>query len=99
MSKQLFVVYETDAWHSISNRDCKGIYTSKTAAIRDITKHHKIELDEIFDLSDEDLTPSAKKRLEKEARQKLCKELELCYQTQGYSINYDIEIWLANDWG
>ena len=25
MSKQLFVVYETDAWHSISNRDCKGI--------------------------------------------------------------------------
>lgn len=99
MSKQLFVVYETDAWHSISNRDCKGIYTSKTAAIRDITKHHKIELDEIFDLSDEDLTPSAKKRLEKEARQKLSKELELCYQTQGYSINYDIEIWLANDWG
>ena len=99
MSKQLFVVYETDAWHSISNRDCKGIYTSKTAAIRDITKHHKIELDEIFDLSDEDLTPSAKKRLEKEARPKLPKELEICYQTQGYSINYDIEIWLANDWG
>jgi len=99
MSKQLFVVYETDAWHSTSNRDCKGIYTSKTAAIRDITKHHKIELEEIFDLTDDDLTPSAKKRLEKEARQKLRKELELCYQTQGYSINYDIEIWLANDWG
>ena len=27
--KQVFVVYETDAWHTIANRDCKGIYTSK----------------------------------------------------------------------
>lgn len=98
MNKQLFVVYETDQWHSISSRDCKGIFTSKTAAIRAITKHHKIKLDELFDLSDEEMTPAAKKRREKEARELLRKELELCYQTQGYSINYDIEIWLSNNW-
>lgn len=98
MNKQLFVVYETDQWHSTSSRDCKGIFTSKTAAISAITRHHKINLDAFFDLSDEDMTPAARKRLEKEARQLLRKELEQCRQTQGYSINYDIEIWTSNNW-
>ena len=31
--KQVFVVYETDAWHTIANRDCKGIYTSKRSTV------------------------------------------------------------------
>ena len=37
--KQVFVVYETDAWHSTSNRDCKGIYTSKRSAINAIVRN------------------------------------------------------------
>ncbi len=65
--KQVFVVYETDAWHTIANRDCKGIYTSKRSAINAIVKNHEI--------------------------------LEMNYQTQGYSTNYDIEVWNVNDWG
>ena len=40
--KQVFVVYETDAWHTIANRDCKGIYTSKRSAINAIVKNHEI---------------------------------------------------------
>ena len=38
----LYPVYETDAWHSLSNRDCKGIYTSKEEAIE---KADQIEFD------------------------------------------------------
>ena len=67
--KQVFVVYETDAWHTIANRDCKGIYTSKRSV------------------------------LEAEAKRIIRKELEMNYQTQGYSTNYDIEVWNVNDWG
>ena len=46
---QVFVVYETDAWHTISNRDCKGIYTSKRSAINAIVKNFDIDLDELFE--------------------------------------------------
>ena len=63
--RQIFVVYETDAWHSLSHRECAGVFTSKWAAVNAIVKNHRIELD---------------------------------YQTQGYETNYDIEVWLVNDW-
>ena len=43
--KQIFVVYETDAWHSTSHRDCAGVFTSKWAAVNAIVKNHRIELD------------------------------------------------------
>lgn len=53
--KQIFVVYETDAWHSTSHRDCAGVFTSKWAAVNAIVKNHRIELDEFL----------AKKRLKR----------------------------------
>ena len=37
--------------------------------------------------------------LEAEAKRIIRKELEMNYQTQGYSTNYDIEVWNVNDWG
>jgi hypothetical protein len=46
--KQIYVVYETDAWHSTSHRDCAGVFTSKWAAVNAIVKNHRIELDEFF---------------------------------------------------
>lgn len=96
MSKQLYIVYETDEWHSTASRDSKGVFTSKTSAIRSIIKNHSIKLEEFFDLTDIKMTPSMKKSLEKEARQLLQKELEQSNQTQGYSTNYVIEIYNAN---
>ena len=45
--KQVFVVYETDAWHTIANRDCKGIYTSKRSAIK--TNYQKRTGNELSD--------------------------------------------------
>lgn len=98
MSKQLYIVFETDEWHSTASKDCKGVFTSKTSAIRSITKNHSIKLEELFDLTDIKMTPTMKKSLEKEARQLLRKELDLTYQTQGYSTNYIIEIYNANEW-
>ena len=47
--RQIFVVYETDAWHSTSHRECAGVFTSKWAAVNAIVKNHRIELDEFFD--------------------------------------------------
>ena len=46
--KQVFVVYETDAWHTIANRDCKGIFTSKWSAVNAIVKNREIDLEEIL---------------------------------------------------
>ena len=47
----LYPVYETDSWHSLSNRDCKGIYTSKEEAIEAIVEHHCIPLEEFDGLT------------------------------------------------
>lgn len=82
----LYPVYETDSWHSVNNRDCKGIYTSKEDAIDAIVEHHCIPLEEFDGLSKE------------EAKEKLRKDLQIPFQTQGYTVNYDIEVWLQDYW-
>lgn len=82
----LYPVYETDSWHSLSNRDCKGIYTSKEKAVEAIAEHHEIPLDEFDGLTKE------------EAKERLREELQIPYQTQGYTVNYEIEVWIQNDW-
>ena len=82
----LYPVHETDSWHSLNNRDCKGIYTSKEEAIEAIAEHHEIPLEEFDGLT------------EKEAKERIKEELQIPFQTQGYSVNYDIEVWLVNDW-
>lgn len=43
--KQIFVVYETDPWHSTSHRECAGVFTSKWAAVNAIVKNHRKELE------------------------------------------------------
>ena len=82
----LYPVYETDSWHSLNNRDCKGIYTSKEEAIEAIAEHQEIPLEEFDGLTEE------------EAKERIKEELQIPFQTQGYSVNYDIEVWLVNDW-
>lgn len=95
MSKQLYMVYETDQWHSISSRQCMGVFTSKRTAINAILKHHNIKIDDILDSEDK---TAPKKWKEKEVRRILRAELELMYQTQGYPVNYCIEITESNRW-
>lgn len=94
--RQIFVVYETDALHSLSHRECAGVFTSKWAAVNAIVKNHRIGLEEFFD--EDEIEHTSKRVLEAEARRRLRKELEFAYQTQGYETNYDIEVWLINDW-
>lgn len=94
--KQIFVVYETDAWHSTSHRKCAGVYTSKWAAVNAIVKNYRIELEEFFD--EDEIEHTSKRVLEAEARSILRKELDFAYQTQGYETNYDIEVWNINEW-
>ena len=79
--KQVFVVYETDAWHTIANRDCKGIYTSKRSAINAIVKNHEIDLEEIFE--DGRLERAARSVREDEGERIMRGEKEMNYQTQG----------------
>lgn len=95
--KQIFVVYETDAWHSLSKRECAGVFTSKRSAVNAIVKNHRIELEEFFD--EDTIEHTSTKVLKAEARRILRKELEFAYQTQGYETNYDVEVWIMNDWG
>ena len=94
--RQIFVVYETDAWHSLSHRECAGVFTSKWAAVNAIVKNHRIELEVFFD--EDEIEHTSKRVLNAEVRRRLRKELEFAYQTRGYETNYDIEVWLVNDW-
>ena len=82
----LYPVYQTNAWHSLEHRECKGIYTSKEEAIEAIADHHEIPLEEFDGLTAE------------EAKERIKEDLRIPFQTQGYSVNYDIEVWLVNDW-
>ncbi len=77
--RQIFVVYETDAWHSTSHQEYAGVFTSRRAAVNAIVKNHRIELDEFFD--EDEMEKTSKKVLEAEARRILRKELEFAYQT------------------
>ena len=94
--RQIFVVYETDAWHSVSHRESAGVFTSKRAAVNAIVKNHRIELEDFFD--EDEIEKTSKRVLEAEARRRLRKELEYAYQTQGYETNYEIEVWNINEW-
>ena len=94
--RQVFVVYETDAWHSHSSRQMAGVFTSKRSAINAIVKNHHIKLSEIFEV--DDLKNTSHRVLRADARRILRRELELMYQTQGYSTNYVIEIRNFNEW-
>ena len=94
--KPIFVVYETDAWHSTDHRECTGVFTSKRAAVNAIVKNHRIELDEFF--SEEEIENTSERVLEAEVRRRLRKELEILYQTQGHKTNYEIEVWGMNEW-
>lgn len=93
--RQIFVVYETDAWHSTSHRECAGVFTSKWAAVNAIVKNHRIELDEFF--SEEEIENTSKRVLEAEVKRILRKELEIIYQTQLHQTNYEIEVWNINE--
>ena len=92
--RPLFVVYETDAWHSMNHRTCAGVFTSKWAAVNAIVKNHRIDLEEFFDK--DEIEQTSKRVLKAEARRIIRKELEIAYQTQGYETNDDIEVWNMN---
>lgn len=94
--RQIFVVFETDAWLSTQSRTEAGVFTSKRAVVNAIVKNHRIELEEFFD--EDEIEKTSKRVLEAEVRRRLRKELEFAYQTQGYETNYDIEFWNINDW-
>ena len=73
--KQIFVVYETDAWHSLSHRECAGVFTSKWAAVNAIVKNQRIELDEFF--SEEEIEKTSKRVLEAEVGADSARNLNL----------------------
>jgi hypothetical protein len=79
--KQVFVVYETDAWHTIANRECKGIFTSKRSAVNAIVRNFDIDLDEIFEPNY--LAKKSDRLLRAEAKRIIPGELEVNFQTQG----------------
>lgn len=95
--KVLFTVYETDAWHSTDKKRFKGIFTSKTAAVNAIVKNHEIDDHEFFE-SIHEMIPLTKREREAEIKRRLRKDFEDSLQTQGYSVNYEIEVINLNEW-
>jgi hypothetical protein len=44
------------------------------------------------------MIPLTKKQREAEIKRRLRKDFEDSLQTQGYSVNYEIEVWNVNEW-
>lgn len=84
--RNLYVVYQTDEWHSIDCRRCKGVFESKQEAIAKIVDNHKIS-----PLEWDDMTAD-------EFKEELASELDSFSQTQGYSTNYEIDEVTLNEW-
>ena len=97
MARQVFTVFETDAWHSTAKKEFKGVYTSRTAAVNAIVKYHAIDGHEFFEDIHE-MIPLTKRQREAEIKRRLRKDFEDSDQTQGYSVNYEIESWNLNEW-
>lgn len=97
MARQVFNVFETDAWHSTAKKEFKGVYTSKTAAVNAIVKYHAIDDHEFFEDIHE-MIPLTKRQREAEIKRRLRKDFEDSNQTQGYSVNYEIEVYNLNEW-
>ena len=95
--KALFPVYETDAWHSTASKEFKGIFTSKTTAVNAIVKYHRIDDHELFE-NIHQMIPLTKRQREAEIKRRLRKDFESGFQTQGYSVNYEIEVINLNEW-
>ncbi|MBR2237430.1 MAG: hypothetical protein IJ887_06095 [Prevotella sp.] len=96
-NKQLFPVFETDSWHSTAKKRFRGIFTSKTAAVNAIVKNHEIDDHEFFENIHE-MIPLTKTEREAEIKRRLRKDFEDSLQTQGYSVNYEIEVINLNEW-
>jgi hypothetical protein len=97
MARQIFTVFETDAWHSTAKKEFKGVFTSRTAAVNAIVKNHAIEDHEFFESINE-MIPLTKRQREAEIKRRLRTDFEDSDQTQGYSVNYEIESWNLNEW-
>ena len=97
MARQVFTVFVTDAWHSTAKKEFKGVFTSRTAAVNAIVKNHAIDDHELFE-SIHEMIPLTKRQRESEIKRRLRKDFEDSDQTQGYSVNYEIESWNLNEW-
>lgn len=97
MARQIFTVFETDAWHSTAKKEFKGVFTSRTAAVNAIVKYHAIDDHEFFE-SIHEMIPLTKRQREAEMKRRLRKDFEDSDQTQGYSVNYEIEVYNLNEW-
>ena len=95
--KELFTVIETDRWHSKDKRRFKGVFSSKRSAVNAIAKYHNIDDHEFFEDIHE-MIPLTKRQREAEIKRRLRSDFEESNQTQGYSVNYEIESWNLNEW-
>ena len=97
MARQVFTVFETDAWHSTAKKEFKGVFTSRTAAVNAIVKYHAIDDHEFFEDIHE-MIPLTKRQREAEIKRRIRRDFEDSDQTQGYSVNYEIEVYKLNEW-
>lgn len=97
MARQVFTVFETDAWHSTAKKEFKGVFTSRTAAVNAIVKYHAIDDHEFFEDIHE-MIPLTKRQREAEIKRRIRRDFEDSDQTQGYSVNYEIEVYNLNEW-
>lgn len=86
---KVYLVYETDEWLSLRDRQLKGVFTSKRGAVSAIVKNNIIAETE----------KNASRCIDGRKFNQIIKEqLAMYNQTQSFSVNYMIEETELSKW-
>lgn len=94
MAKQVYLVYETDAWLTTKSKELMAVCETEEDAINLILENHQLDPKDYYELEEDDDMEEVKADFQKELR----RELEEMGQTQCHPTNYLIEAWTMGEW-
>lgn len=85
---RIYLVYRLIKNYTLQeNKTCMGVFSTRQDAVESIAQHHEIPLIELDAINEDD------------ARQRVLNEFgDDGYSIDGYSVNYEIESRLLDDW-
>ena len=95
---EIFIVYETDKWNSVSSQEMAGIFTSIEDAIDAILENNMIDAEEFDDYDIDGREVMTEEELQEKFNDIIREQLESFNQTQCFNTNYVIEQVSCDSW-
>ena len=93
--ENVFIVFEGDAWLSLSSLSIMGVFTSFDAAVEATVNNHEIPHSELLEDWEDGVSWE---EVKEEALDNLRESLWRIKQIQGYSVGYIIQEIALNEW-